>query len=119
MLRILLAITAGVTLLLTLFGSELPRRLPNTSQSVQLAPAARAVAPASIPADTDKLLLAADDFSVSVNGAWSRASKGGSYALFGPAEDFSVSGGAGTIRTPAGEDRTAVLTAVQARDVDA
>ncbi len=60
-----------------------------------------------------------DSFSRTVDG-WGSASTGGPYTLEGPAGDFQVSGGEGTMRVPAGgESRGALLGSTSTRNVDA
>ena len=63
--------------------------------------------------------VAADAFGRTVNGGWGSADSGGAYALQGPASDFSVSSGAGSILSPTiNKGHGALLDGAVAADVD-
>jgi hypothetical protein len=64
--------------------------------------------------------FARDTFVRTVSGGWGAANTGGTYALSGPAADFSVASGTGRERVPVpNAARTAFLPGVSVRDVDA
>jgi hypothetical protein len=63
--------------------------------------------------------VAADAFGRTVNGGWGSADSGGAYALQGPAADFSVSSGSGSILSPTtNRGHGALLDGAVAADVD-
>ncbi len=62
---------------------------------------------------------AADAFSRTTSGGWGNADVGGAYTLLGPAANFSVGAGVGTMIDPTtATTRSAMLNGVSARDVD-
>ena len=61
---------------------------------------------------------AVDSFERTDGSGWGSATSGGSYALIGPEEEFSVSGGIGSMVTPRANSRAATLNAVSATDVE-
>ena len=63
--------------------------------------------------------IASDAFGRTVVDGWGAATTGGTYSLFGPAADFDVGGGRGTIALPApSASRGAFLPATSAVDID-
>ncbi len=71
---------------------------------------------APIPATTT---VVADAFGRTTNNSWGNADTGGSYNLLGPASNFSVGGGLGTMVVPtASTTRSAMLPATSAADID-
>ncbi|MBA2701891.1 MAG: putative Ig domain-containing protein [Chloroflexi bacterium] len=64
------------------------------------------------------LVLASDDFSRTRTNGWGSAGTGGAYTLQGTVADYAVNGSEGTVRVAAGANRSAMLTAVSAADVD-
>ena len=62
---------------------------------------------------------AADAFSRTTSGGWGNADIGGAYSLLGPATNFSVGSGVGTMVDPtAATTRSAMLNGASGRDVD-
>ena len=62
---------------------------------------------------------AADAFSRTTSNGWGNADVGGAYTLLGPAANFSVGAGVGTMIDPTtATTRSAMLNGVSARDVD-
>jgi hypothetical protein len=118
MLRILLALSGAVTLLISLLGRQGPSQPLESVSTVRLPPPGAAAVAAFDSQLADRSVLAVDNFSQAALESWPPASTGGDYILFGPTEDFNVSLGQGLIRTPAGEQRGAILNGVRARDVD-
>lgn len=76
--------------------------------------AVASVAPAPAPTT-----LARDAFGRSIADGWGSADVGGRYALIGPASDYDVVSGVGTIRVSGpGVSSGGLLTSVRTRDVD-
>jgi len=63
-------------------------------------------------------LAVSDSFSRSRTNGWGSADTGGAYTHSGPAADFGVANGAGSMRLPRGQSRGATLLGASARDVD-
>ncbi len=63
-------------------------------------------------------LAVSDSFSRSRTNGWGSADTGGAYTHLGPAADFAVANGAGSMRLPRGQSRGATLLAASARDID-
>lgn len=77
------------------------------------------VTTATPPAPPPAGVVAADAFARTSASGWGVADTGGSYGHQGPASDFSVGSGSGSVVVPsAGMTRSALLPSASARDVD-
>lgn len=70
-----------------------------------------------MPTPTPGPAIVRDDFERAVTNGLGIANPGGAYAITGTAADYGVTGGMGSVRTPAGSIRNALLGTASAADV--